>query len=415
MRPLLVPAVLSLLLCHGETGSARTVKLDPLLAIPEALQMSHQQFEKTFGKGGPRDPGRTYAWLTRDRSRAVFMRKPGRREIDLTILDGQVPCDEVTVDFLNGRINGISFSIYNRADGGPIAADAFEARFMACGKAMSERLKTRPRRREADAKQGLLTDGWLWTSRRGMAVLERNPEAESGDFEFLRLRLAPAGASGPIANSMRGRNRASVRKSDLPDHVRTQGNDVVITSVPMVDQGPKGYCVVASIQRLFEYYGIPCDQHQLAQVMESDADSGTNSAKVIRALGKVDYRFKTRFSALAVPFSDGRMYRVRVRSDGDLDPANEFEARDFEKTVIRHIDDGIPLLWSLQLGLYPEEPAISPQTAGGHMRMIIGYNKKDRRIIFTDSWGFGHERKTMDMDHALKATTGLYSVTPTVH
>ena len=287
---------------------------------------------------------------------------------------------------------------------------------MTCGKAMGERLESRAYRREADPQQGLLTDGWLWTSKTGMAVLERNPEDKEGDFEFLRLRVAPYGATGAIANSMRSRNGTAVRKSDLPDNVREEkSGDVVITSVPMVDQGPKGYCVVASIQRLFEYYGIPCDQHQLAQAMGSDATAGTSSGEVIRALGKVDYRFKTRFSALAVPFTDGRMYRVRVRSGGELEPGSEFEEHDFEKTVIRNIDDGIPLLWSLQLGLYPKELSIDKPAGDGPMRMIIGYNEDEKKVIFSDSWGMGHERKKMKMEDALKATTGLYTVTPTLN
>lgn len=46
--------------------------------------------------------------------------------------------------------------------------------------------------------------------------------------------------------------------------------------------------------------------------------------------------------------------------------------------------------------------------------MIIGYNMAARQIIFTDSWGAGHEMKRMAMDDAYKASSGLFTMTPTV-
>jgi hypothetical protein len=46
--------------------------------------------------------------------------------------------------------------------------------------------------------------------------------------------------------------------------------------------------------------------------------------------------------------------------------------------------------------------------------MIIGYNEKENKIVFSDSWGAGHEYKTMNADDALKATQGLFSMKPIV-
>ncbi len=92
----------------------------------------------------------------------------------------------------------------------------------------------------------------------------------------------------------------------------------------------------------------------------------------------------------------------------------DFPQSQFEKVIQKSIDDGIPLLWGLTLGEYPEEPPIAVQQGGGHMRMIIGYNMATRRIIFTDSWGAGHEMKRMAMDDAYHASHGLFTLTPTV-
>jgi hypothetical protein len=73
------------------------------------------------------------------------------------------------------------------------------------------------------------------------------------------------------------------------------------------------------------------------------------------------------------------------------------------------------VLWSLQLGKYPEKPQLNPQTSGGHMRLIIGYNDEADTIIFSDSWGAGHEFKTMKAKHAYQATSGLFTLKPIVN
>ena len=41
------------------------------------------------------------------------------------------------------------------------------------------------------------------------------------------------------------------------------------------------------------------------------------------------------------------------------------------------------------------------------MRLTIGYNDDEDTSIFSDSWGAGHEFKTMKTNHAYQATSGL--------
>lgn len=81
-------------------------------------------------------------------------------------------------------------------------------------------------------------------------------------------------------------------------------------------------------------------------------------------------------------------------------------------TKIReYIDQGIPVCWCLRLGMFPE-PGI-PQASGGHMRLIIGYNEKTQEVIYTDSWGKGHEFKKMSIDKAYACSMSLYTMAPT--
>ena len=107
----------------------------------------------------------------------------------------------------------------------------------------------------------------------------------------------------------------------------------------------------------------------------------------------------------------GAMYRdmdtdvlreVRNKNKGDL--------HRFQRSVQAHVDQGVPLLWTVMLGKVPE-PGI-PQNAGGHMRLIIGYNNTKDEILFSDSWGAGHELKRMKAEDAWTMTTGTMSIEP---
>ena len=71
----------------------------------------------------------------------------------------------------------------------------------------------------------------------------------------------------------------------------------------------------------------------------------------------------------------------------------------------------VPVGWCLQLGMF-KEPKI-PQTGGGHMRLIIGYNDKKDTIIYSDSWAAGHGKKEMPIANAYCMTNVLLAMPPT--
>jgi len=394
--------------------------LDPLITLPAAYELTPDQLDTMFtdgdgaelkdSEGEKKNP--YFKWLTKERTRALFMRRPfANVTVDLKLFDNEIPIEEAIVDFRDGKLLGITVSIFNRGDGGDITATEFQRRFKLAGQAIGAQLDIRPKRKKANPAQGMLTEGWMWISARGMAVLEHNPEAP-GNTEFLRLRMARRDATGAYASAMNSRPGASVSLSDLPRNVtRDDDGNVYVDNLPMVDQGQKGYCVVASTQRLFEYYGIACDQHQLAQISGADPNKGTSSASIIEELGAIDHLFKTRFEPLGVMFQDGLLYEL----DKDMYAGKAVDSKQFHRLIRKYIDDGIPLLWALELGKYEEEPSIAQQAGGGHMRMIIGYNDKTDRVIFSDSWGAGHEFKTMDADDCFQATHGLFLLKPTTH
>ena len=46
------------------------------------------------------------------------------------------------------------------------------------------------------------------------------------------------------------------------------------------------------------------------------------------------------------------------------------------------------------------------------MRLIIGYNQKTREVLYTDTWGAGHELKRMPMDRAFAITHDAFYLRP---
>ena len=413
MNRMLVVATVVISGCMGALRAAESgmeCKLDGLLVFPQVWKMTPEQLEKDFGGAN----GKLMKWLTKDKTRAKFSRKLySNVEIDLKALDGQVPLEEAVVDFADGKVNVITFSAFNRGDGGEITKEEFERRFKACGAGMSKALAAKPSVMKADRQQGLLSEGYRWASPAGIAVLEYNEGALADQpREFLRLRVSRKGATGGLAAAMlASRGGAAVKLSDLPKNVtKEEDGSVLVAGLPMVDQGNKGYCVVASVQRLFEYFGIGADMHQIAAVSGADPEKGTSTMAMAQELDKIDYRFKTRLKILGMTSERGGF--VQVERDFVVGrPINEAA---FMKMVRTYVDNGLPLLWSLELGLFKEEPDLNPQAAGGHMRIITGYNDKDQSIIFSDSWGAGHERKRMKMSEGYQATRGLFALQPTL-
>ena len=199
----------------------------------------------------------------------------------------------------------------------------------------------------------------------------------------------------------------------------------------------------ATAARIFNYYGVPADQHEMAKISGNDAGGGgTNPDEMEDAMKKISGKYKTRFQTLMDFDYSSRKYQSFMRKynsaakklgEKTLDTDNyiyffgglkpdvlrEVNGKGpvFEKfmgIVRENIDKGVPVMWALQLGLFPENGEKAKQFGGGHMRIIIGYNTTKNEIIFTDSWGAGHEKKRMTAPDASSATMGLYLLQPSM-
>ncbi len=383
--------------------------LDFLLAGPEIWNLTGEDLERRFAVYGLKDE-LFFQWLDSDRRRARFTRKPFSNVSNaLCLFGGQVQAQEASLDFEGGRLARVTLSIYNRGDSGTLTVPEFEKLIQTTGRQLGQRLGVAPKPQASAPAAAVKITGWQWTAPTAVALMEHNDvqaraaKGASSQPEFLRVKFAPPGnRDWSMGVTAVGSSVTTVTRASLLKNVRTAADGAVfIDGVPMVDQGDKGYCVVASCQRLFEYYQIPCDQHELAQLVGTTAERGTDSRLMEAGLGKIDSKFKTRFKALISP---GMSARDRQRLDSER----------FFKMVRDSVNEGIPLLWTLQLGRAPEDPPLSAggQVSGGHMRLIIGYDEKARQVLFTDSWGAGHERKRMAVEGAFASTDGLYVLTP---
>lgn len=202
----------------------------------------------------------------------------------------------------------------------------------------------------------------------------------------LALRIQPAGRAAPPRLSddqLRQRLRALV--------TRRENADVVLNQIPMVDQGPKGYCVPATFERLLRYAGIPADMYDLAALGGTGFGGGTNVTKLVESLERTARQHGRRLET------------IRVKPS----PA----------TLARYFDEGRPVLWSLastpafnalasaysaERAALSSDPAalktwaaerrrlgttLTPEAGSAHLCLLVGYNRATGELAFSDSWG----------------------------
>lgn len=231
--------------------------------------------------------------------------------------------------------------------------------------------------------------------------------------EFLMLHIIPREQSAR-RKVQRSTNRLDRTQLELTKHIRREQNgDVFIEGIPMVDQGSKGYCVPATLERYFRYYGITdFDMHRIAEAGKTKAGGGTVLTSAIAGLTPM--------------LQDCRLRRV---SCGRLRM----------RTVSHYVDEGLPLIWALYsspeyVNRLKEFNAARGKGAGGaewqkqlrkmrkihasksgaHVCLIIGYNAATNELAVSNSWGAGAEIAWVRYADAAVADAGeeLYVLQP---
>ncbi len=346
---------------------------------------------------------------------------------------GELTTGEVIISVADDKPVSLQAMLYNKGDNGIIDADSFDNILSETRSAMDTLTGTRAKLRKAGkGDSAVKLKSWEWKWENGVIRLEANSSGKKKDFEaeFIRLTM------GPDAKALGGGGaRDTASKSDLRSSITTDEDGTVwLKNVPMVDQGQKGYCVPATLARVFAFYGMDkVDQHALAAVCDSSADGGTTTLGMEQAMRDVCKKFHTKFividdyvTNLKSALDSYNKYARRADKEplglydnvfGLADPKVLRQARAgknaqisrWMKDIKKNIDSGTPVIWMVMLGIYQEEIGL-PQSRGGHARLIIGYNLKKKTIIYTDSWGAEHARKTIKAEDAIGMTTGRYVI-----
>ncbi len=244
---------------------------------------------------------------------------------------------------------------------------------------------------------------WDW---RGHAILLSEVDAEYVGIEVATQAFADAG--GRYA---RLRDDV-VRAQAASNRQRRENGDVVIDDIPMVDQGPKGYCVPATAERAMRYLGVPADMYMLAMAGGTKPGGGTNVDALLEGVGRDIKRKGRSFDQWSGPMK--------------------------LKDLAKHIDKGVPIIWSMyssdewnetanartekrrgitDWAAWKSEMTDAAKNAqlvkdrnSGHVVLIIGYNADTGEIAFSDSWGERFKERWMTMTEAEQVSQSGYWV-----
>ncbi|MCK5801973.1 MAG: C39 family peptidase [Lentisphaeria bacterium] len=154
----------------------------------------------------------------------------------------------------------------------------------------------------------------------------------------------------------------------------------VFMVVPMVDQGPKGYCGPATLARIVQYYGRDTTMNEMAAMMETMGAQGTLLREIRDATRKVTRK-------LHMSFKEEKLLKKNRRDD------RRYIDKWVEKCIVKYASTGSPIFW----------------TVPKHLRLIVGYNARTREILYSDSWGKpGYDR--MSYDQCAKLTEALFII-----
>ncbi len=225
--------------------------------------------------------------------------------------------------------------------------------------------------------------------------------------EYVAIRILPSKLVDLEVKPQRISD-AAMRERMKENVIHRPNGDILIGNIPMVDQGPKGFCVPATYARALLYAGVPADLYLLALLGRTDVGGGTSV-------------FAMESSARALAATYGRSI-TSVSPNLDLAKLVSF----FEK--------GIPLTWALDvdeeinrdLSLRLKERASSDLTTwnkilepkrkaartlrknpkNGHVCLLIGCNRKTGELATSDSWGPEFAERWITVEEARALSQG---------
>ncbi len=228
--------------------------------------------------------------------------------------------------------------------------------------------------------------------------------AQDGEYVGLRIiRPEVAEAKGKIAMTSFSKTRAFM-KSQVE---KLENGDVLIKNIPMVDQGPKGYCAPAVFERCFRYIGVPADMYVLAMAGKTMLGGGTYIDDLVdgierwaKSQGRKINRKKTGITMSVVKsyIDDGQPIAWILSSSPNFNTiANKRTAMRKETLDMK--------VWAKTIAGEDTLKYLAP-VGYGHVCLIIGYNAGTKEVAISDSWGKGFELRWVRVDEADAVSRG---------
>ncbi len=238
-------------------------------------------------------------------------------------------------------------------------------------------------------------------------VLDHSFLLSARENEYVYLLIVPK-ENADKEGKMEFTKDSELKKLHLTNVRKDENNDVWIDNIPMVNQGPKGYCAPATFERAMRYMLIPADMYLLATA--ATTSEGTNTFQLAE-----DCK---------------RIVRSKARRIRDLTLKKDFKIKNLKK----YIDKGVPVLWQMRsLVKYNnlatartiERKSVTDMKAWAkkiqeeadtlkdslssdqnhHICMVIGYNEETNEVAVSDSWGPQFEIRWVHVDIAKAVTS----------
>jgi len=196
--------------------------------------------------------------------------------------------------------------------------------------------------------------------------------------------------------------------------VRDEFGDTVINGIPMINQGPLGYCVPATWERYLWYMGVSADMYIIGAAAGTarQSDGGTYLDELLGGIGRILYVAGCKLREVKT-----RMSLVKIRY---------------------YLDQGLPVMWTLSstpefneaVNRWTEKRRRTDREAWpsvceverkyvrkgtipfshGHMCLITGYNETTGELRISDSWGAEFEERWLLIEEAMRVAGDRFYV-----
>lgn len=321
-----------------------------------------------------------------------------------------VPAEQIKLEVVAGKLCEIEIMFFNKGD---------TASRLGFG---SESVKSRGEKKDFTEKQwekcadeirrilgkfGKARRGKIGSLklRRSVEIWENGANAfllDAQENEFVRVLVVPSVQLKKLMSSAAERAKGDLRENV----VRRPNGDVLVGEIPMVDQGQKGYCVPATIERVLRYYGISeLDMHKIAELAETNVGGGTTMPDVVRGVGPVVKKNRLKFATRRMQFA-----KIRQCVDKGIpmfwcmfaapDYLNRLRANTLERAAVSDFSAFAKKLKNADKLEIPRNELMRH----AHVCLIIGYNSKTKEVCVSDSWGDHTAEQWIAFEDALYVT-----------